>query len=219
MRVILASTSPRRRELLTRLNIAFELADPSYVEQPSPNVSPVDQVKMFAEAKAQSCRDRYRGSLIIGCDTLIALDGDLLGKPKDPGDAANMLQRMSGRQHLIHTGVAVLSLATQQIHSAVETVHVLFKPLTSTDVQTYVTTGEGLGKAGAYAIQGCGADLIEGIEGDYTAAVGLPLRLLARLLDDQGVVIPGDLDTLYERKPYPNWNRFSSSGRSLNQLH
>jgi septum formation protein len=219
MRVILASTSPRRRELLALLNIAFELADPPYVERPSPNILPVDQVKMFAEGKAHSCRDRYRDSLIIGCDTLIALDADLLGKPKDRNDAVTMVQRMSGRQHLIHTGVAVLSTATQQIHSAVETVHVFFKPLTPADVQTYVTTAEGLGKAGAYAIQGRGADLIEGIKGDYTAAVGLPLRLLARLLADQGVVIPVDLDMLYDRKPYPNWDRFPSLRRPLNQLH
>jgi len=103
--------------------------------------------------------------------------------------------------------------------AAVETVHVLFKPLTPADVQAYVTTAEGLGKAGAYAIQGRGADLIEGIKGDYTAAVGLPLRLLARLLADQGVVIPVDLDMLYDRKPYPNWDRFPSLRRPLNQLH
>jgi septum formation protein len=213
MRLILASTSPRRHELLALLNIPFEIVAPTYVERVSPHLSPADQAHLFAEGKAQSCQDLFADSLIIGCDTLIELDSHVLGKPTDRSDATCMLQRLSGQKHLIHTGVAVLSTSTGKLHSAVDSVQVWFKQLSPSDVDTYVGTGESLGKAGAYAIQGRGADLIERIEGDYTAAVGLPLNALARLLEQCGMTAPIDLHELYRQRSYPNWSRFSSASR------
>lgn len=209
MRVILASTSPRRRELLALLHIPFELAEPPYDERITPNLEPIEQVRIFAEGKAYSCRDRFPASAIIGCDTLIALGSEMLGKPRDRDEATDMLQRLSGRNHLIHTGLAVLPTQIGYVRSAVETIKVSFKRLAPSDVEAYVATEEGLGKAGAYAIQGRGAELIERIEGDYPAAVGLPLQLLARLLHEHGIITPVDIDDLYRRKPYPNWDRFS----------
>jgi len=211
MRLILASTSPRRHELLALLHLPFEIVEPAYVERLSPHISPTDQARLFAEGKARSCHDLFENSLIIGCDTLIELDSTVLGKPTDRADAARMLQRLSGQKHLIHTGVAIVSTATGKLESAVESVHVWFKPLSSSDVDTYVATGESLGKAGAYGIQGAGADLIERIEGDYTAAVGLPLNTLAQLLGRFGMIVPIDLNSLYEQKAYPNWSRFTSA--------
>jgi septum formation protein len=218
MRLILASTSPRRHELLTLLNIPFEIVTPTYVERLSPRLSPADQARLFAEGKARSCHDLFADSLIIGCDTLIELDSNVLGKPTDLADAARMLQRLSGQKHLIHTGVAVLPTSTGTLHSAVDSVQVWFRQLSSSDVDTYVSTGESLGKAGAYAIQGGGADLIERIEGDYTAAVGLPLKSLAELFGRVGVIVPVDLNELYQQKSYPNWSRFTSASPAEGRL-
>ena len=214
MRLILASTSPRRHELLALLNIPFEIVAPTYVERVSPHLSPADQARLFAEGKARSCQDLFTDSLIIGCDTLIELDSNVLGKPMDRADAARMLQRLSGQKHLIHTGVAVISTSTGKLQSAVDSVQVWFKQLSPSDVDTYVSTEESLGKAGAYAIQGRGADLIGRIEGDYTAAVGLPLKTLAQLFGRFGMIVPVDLNGLYQQKSYPNWSRFASVSRA-----
>ena len=218
MRLILASTSPRRHELLALLHLPFEIVEPAYVERLNPHLSPAGQARLFAEGKARSCQDLFADSLIIGCDTLIELDSNVLGKPSDRADAARMLQRLGGQKHFIHSGVVVLSTSTGQLHSAVESVQVWFKPLSSSDVDTYVVTGESLGKAGAYGIQGAGAELIERIEGDYTAAVGLPLHTLAQLLGRFGMIVPIDLNSLYEQKAYPNWHRFTSASRAEPRL-
>lgn len=218
MRLILASTSPRRHELLTLLKIPFETVAPTYVERLSPHLSPAEQSRLFAESKARSRQDAFPDSHIIGCDTLIELDSEVLGKPKDAGDAARMLHRLSGRQHLIHTAIAVLSTATGRLESEVESVHVWFKSLSTAEVAAYVATGESLGKAGAYGIQGEGAELIERIEGDYTAAVGLPLKVLAELLKRCDMAIAVDLAALYQQKSYPNWRRFTSASRAEGRL-
>lgn len=218
MRLILASTSPRRHDLLALLQIPFETLAPTYVERLSPGLSPLDQARVFAEGKARSCQGLVTDGLILGCDTLIELESEVLGKPRDDQDAARMLQRLSGQRHRIHTGIALVSSATGRLESAVESVHVWFKRLAPTEVDAYVSTGESLGKAGSYGIQGRGAELIERIEGDYTAAVGLPLKTLARLLKRCGVVIPVDLDDLYQQKSYPNWTRFIAASRAEGRL-
>lgn len=218
MRLILASISPRRRDLLALLNIPFETVAPSYVERVSPHLAPAEQARVFAEGKARSCQDQFTDSIIIGCDTLIEVESEVLGKPRDGRDAACILQRLSGQQHLIHTAIAVVSAPTERLETAVESVHVWFKRLSPTDISTYVATGESLGKAGAYGIQGGGAELIERIEGDYTAAVGLPLKTLAELLARFDVNIPVDLKSLYQQKSYPNWRRFTSGSRAERRL-
>jgi septum formation protein len=209
MRLILASVSPRRRELLALLNIPFETVAPSYVERLSLHLAPADQARVFAEGKARSCQGQFADSVIIGCDTLIELESEVLGQPRDGQEAARMLQRLSGHHHLIHTAIAVVSTSTERLETAVESVHVWFKRLSPTDISMYVATGESFGKAGAYGIQGSGAELIERIEGDYTAAVGLPLKMLTELLGRFEVNIPVDPDCLYQQKSYPNWRRFT----------
>jgi septum formation protein len=140
---------------------------------------------------------------------LIALDAEVLGKPMTREDASRMLQRLSGREHRIYTAVAVCGRTGSAPQIAVEPVRVWVRSLSNEEIEGYVRTGESMGKAGAYAMQGLGGHLIERMEGDYTAAVGLPLRLVATLLQAAGIPIPVSVDQLYQTKPYPNWTKFS----------
>ncbi|WP_447979166.1 Maf family protein [Candidatus Nitrospira bockiana] len=211
MRLILASTSPRRRELLALLGLPFDTLDPRFVEVTRPEVPPRDHAMAFAEGKARSAAEAVsaEAAVIIGCDTLIEIDGAVIGKPVDAAEARRMLRRLSGRRHVVHTGVAVVSTATGACRRGVESVRIRVASLRDDQIERYVASGEPLDKAGAYAIQGAGAELIAGIEGDYTAAVGLPLRLLAALLEAHHVAVPVDVDALYREKPYRNWSRFA----------
>ena len=209
MRLILASSSPRRKELLSLLQIPFEVVEPVVEEQIRPDLPPIDQARLFAESKVRDCEHRFPDSLIIGSDTLIALDREILGKPSTAEDAGRMLRRLRGREHSIHTAVTLAHTGKSACETAVETVRVWFKNLSDAAVDRYVLTGESMGKAGAYAIQGHGGDLIERIEGDYTAAVGLPLRLVSAMLRAHGITLPISIDALYRTRPYPNWARFA----------
>lgn len=209
MRLILASTSPRRHDLLSLLGISFEVADPLIEEQVHPNVDPIEQARMFAEHKAGVCADRFPDRVVIGGDTLIACDEKILGKPATLSQAASMLRMLRGREHQIHTAVAVTCRAATWSQAAVETVRVWLKAVTDDEIDRYLGSGESMGKAGAYAIQGLGADLVARIEGDYTAAVGLPLRRVAKLLQAAGIATPISVDALYRKKGYPNWDRFA----------
>jgi septum formation protein len=139
---------------------------------------------------------------------LIALNGQVMGKPADLVEARSMLQRLRGRTHVIHTAVALWRQSDAVQDAAVETVRVWMRPFGEAELEAYLHTGESLGKAGAYSIQGVGGRFIERIEGDYTAAVGLPLRLVAGLLRKRGLVVPIDVEQLYRDKPYPNWSVF-----------
>ncbi|TAJ08365.1 MAG: septum formation protein Maf [Nitrospirae bacterium] len=208
MALVLASTSPRRKDLLALLRIPFEIAAPHFIEHLRGDLAPEEQARQFADGKAQSCAMRFPDRLILGSDTLIALNGEVLGKPADLVDARSMLQKLSGRRHLIHTAVALRRQADAVQDVAVETVLVWMKAFDEAELEAYLHTGESLGKAGAYSIQGIGGRFIERIEGDYTAAVGLPLRLTADLLRGRGLAVPVDVDELYRSKPYPNWRRF-----------
>lgn len=206
--LVLASTSPRRRDLLTLLQVPFEIAEPSFVERLRPGVSPEAQATQFADGKAASVAGRFPHQLTLGSDTLIAVDGDVLGKPADLAEARTMLRTLRGRTHLIHTAVALRRQADGVRAIGCETVRVWMKAFDEKELDAYLHTGESLGKAGAYSIQGIGGRFIEAIEGDYTAAVGLPLRLTADLLRRQGLVVPIDVVELYRAKPYPNWGTF-----------
>jgi septum formation protein len=208
--LVLASTSPRRRELLSLLGIPFEVDDPDFVETITAGQSPIALARSFALGKAQSCAAKRPGAVVVGSDTLIEVDGAVLGKPADSADARAMLRRLGGRGHLIHTAVAVVCAAAGFSEAGSETVHVRMRPFTDREIDDYVASGECLGKAGAYSIQGAGGQLIEGIAGDFPAAVGLPLRLTAGLLRKLGLVPVVDVEVLYSRKPYSNWARFSS---------
>ncbi len=210
MQLILASTSPRRRELLALLGIPFECYAPAFEEQPLPGLTPVQQVRRFAQEKARSIARQYPEHLVLGSDTVIECDGRMMGKPVDLAEARSMLTTLAGRDHLVHTAVALccVSRCFDQVEVATATVNM--KGDRGERIERYVATGESLGKAGAYSIQGVGGALVESVQGDYLGVVGLPLRLVGKLLAGVGLLVPVDLDALYREKPYPNWTRFTS---------
>jgi septum formation protein len=209
MRLILASTSPRRRELLALLGLTFEVCPPTFVEQPIPGLSPFEQVARFALEKARSVACLWPEDLVLGSDTVIESNGRLLGKPRDLEDARAMLTSLAGQSHFVHTAVALCSRVQGTDVVEVATAIVSMKADVNGAVDRYLATQESMGKAGAYSIQGQGADLIEAIDGDYTTVVGLPLQVSARLLRSVGYPVALDVEELYRRKPYPNWNRFA----------
>lgn len=209
MRVILASTSPRRRALLALLGIAFDVVPPVCEEVRSPELAPRDQAQQFALDKAQSIADRYPADLVLGSDTVIDVDGTLLGKPHDLNQAAIMLRQLQGRDHQVHTGIALIHHKTAVSVAMVETARVRMKPYPDEELRDYLKTKESLGKAGGYSIQGEGARLIEKIEGDYPTVVGLPLRQTANLLAQRGVALPKSVEEIYRLKPYANWKEFA----------
>ena len=182
---------------------------PPFVEEVIPHLPAGRQVAEFARGKALSSAPQYPDALILGSDTLISLDSEVLGKPRDLIDAGAMLRRMSGRTHTIFTAVALVGHTRGFCDVQVATVGVFMKTLDENALAAYLQTGESLGKAGAYSIQGAGGTLIDRIEGDYTAAVGLPVRMVADMLRLRGMPCPVDVDRLYGLKPYPNWARFN----------
>jgi septum formation protein len=208
MQLILASTSPRRRELLGLLQIPFEVCPPTYEEGIPPGGSAAELAVKFASGKAASCSREAPDALVLGSDTLIELGGRVLGKPADCADARAMLLDMAGRSQVIYTAVVLRREREGLEASVVVPVTVWMKNLTVESLEDYLRSGESFGKAGAYSIQGLGGNLVDRIEGDFTAAVGLPLRAVAELLQARGVSVPIDVNTLYRTKPYPNWCRF-----------
>ncbi|NGZ09420.1 MAG: septum formation protein Maf [Nitrospira sp. LK70] len=209
MQLVLASSSPRRRELLALLGLSFEVCPSEFHEQPEVGLSPVEQVRRFAREKARSVALVRPRALVLGCDTVIDLDGQLLGKPVDLVDARAMLARLADRSHHVHTAVALCD-RTRHIESVeVATTEVQMKADLDHAYERYVASEESFGKAGAYAIQGLGGDLVERIIGDYTTVVGLPLKLVTQLLRSVDYPLSVNVEALYRRKPYANWNRFA----------
>lgn len=176
-RVILASQSPRRRELLTLIGIPHEVRPADLDETYFPGEAPRDHALRLARDKAAAIREPE--AVVIGSDTIVVVDGDVLGKPADENDAARMLRRLSGRAHVVITAVAVAWRG--QVASDAEEVAVTFRELPEERIASYVRTGEPMDKAGAYGIQGFGAVNVARVEGDYFAVMGLPLQLLVRL--------------------------------------
>lgn len=209
MSLILASTSPRRRELLALLDIPFQVTSPSFEELLVPGLTATEQVQSFAQGKAQSVARLAPEAIVLGSDTVIELDRHVLGKPADLAEARAMLRRLAGRDHRVLTAVALVCSASAMDVVALSAAIVRMKPFDERMHERYLGTGESLGKAGAYSIQGAGGDLIDSIAGDFPTVVGLPLRLVARLLMQAGVSLPVDLEELYAAKPYANWARFS----------
>lgn len=178
--LILASASPRRRELLAQIGLQFTVITADIDETPLPGEVHTAYTLRLAEAKARAVLMLHPDAIVIGADTTVAVDGELLGKPRDATDAARMLRLLSGRAHQVTTAVALLSsLGTL---TAAETTQVVFSPMREDEIAAYVATGEPMDKAGAYAIQGRAAQWIPRIEGDYSNVVGLPLARLAMLL-------------------------------------
>jgi septum formation protein len=170
--IVLASTSPQRRVILDQLRIPFEAVAPAYDE--TPGGDPVEH----AAGKARSVDGG--GRPVLGVDTIVTCNGDVLGKPRDATDAERMLELLSGRTHEVVSGLCLRTPAWEELHRA--TTRVVFRRLTPRDLGYYLASGEWQTRAGAYAIQGLGASLIDGIEGDYLNVVGLPGALLVRLL-------------------------------------
>jgi len=210
MQLVLASSSPRRRELLALLGLSFVVCPSEFHEHPVPGLSPIEQVTRFALEKARSVSLVKPRALVLGSDTVIDLDGQLLGKPVDLADARIMLARLAGRSHHVHTAVALCDRERNFESVEAATAEVWMKADLEQAYEQYLASKESLGKAGAYAIQGLGGDLVERITGDYTTVVGLPLRLVAQLLRSAGYPLSVNLEDLYRRKPYANWNRFAA---------
>ena len=180
MPVILASQSPRRRELLSQIGIAHDVRPADIDETVWPGEEPAAHAERLACTKAHTLALQHPDALVIGSDTIVVIDGAILGKPADAGEAVAMLERLAGREHTVVTAVAVAHKG--RTLSGVEVVTVCFRPLTRQQIAQYVATGEPMDKAGAYGIQGFGATLIERIHGDYFAVMGLPLGRLVGLI-------------------------------------
>ena len=178
-RLTLASTSPQRRAILEQLGIPFEVVAPTYVEHDPPGLEPADLVRAHAEGKAHSVHEKGRVTLAV--DTTVALGGRVYGKADDAEDATRMLRDLSGRTHMVVSGLCLLGPELDlTVH---EVTAVTFRPLTAQLLTTYLESGEWEGRAGAYAIQGLGGRLVERIDGDYLNVVGLPGALLISLLE------------------------------------
>lgn len=199
-KILLASASPRRRELVSRLGVPFEVFAADCDETVDGSHSPDEYVKILALRKARAAMAKYlerpnlnpsgatvhtsvEPPIIIGSDTVVALDGEILGKPRDRDDAINTLLRLSGRAHRVCTGLAVIDKEREIVTSG--SADVYFTNLTKADCISYADTGEPLDKAGSYGIQGIGGALVERIDGDYYSIVGLPLAQLKKILETE----------------------------------
>lgn len=185
--LVLASSSPRRRTLLRRLGLPFSTAVPDVDERALPGESPRAHVRRLAAAKARAVARTLRAGVVIGSDTVVAVDGEILGKPKGPRDAERMLARLAGRTHEVWSGVAVVRAGGGRPRTKVVRTRVTMKPLDRGTIRRYVETGEPLDKAGAYAIQGRARRFVTSVEGDLTNVVGLPLKALTQLLSSFGI--------------------------------
>ena len=186
MKIVLASQSPRRKELLGRMGLEFVTQASKIDESAFDGLEARELVATLSREKAQWISRQLDGeTLVIGADTVVVRDGAALGKPKDAEDAVAMLLSLSGRDHQVCTGVTVCR--GDRVLTQVEETQVTFRDLTETEVRQYVSTGEPMDKAGAYGIQGLGGLLVEGIRGDYSNVVGLPVCRLGQMLKDFGV--------------------------------
>jgi septum formation protein len=186
--LILASSSPRRKELLENLHLSFAVSSSEVDESFDPALSPDEVVMELAERKAQVVFQKNQDSFVIGSDTVVVADNQIIGKPADEAEAISTLKRLSGRQHEVFTGVAIVSpTGTSKFYERTE---VWFWELTDEDINAYVQSGEPFDKAGAYGIQQLGSMLVKKINGDYFAVVGLPVARTIRELKKAGYSLP-----------------------------
>ena len=183
-KLVLASGSPRRRELLDGLGLIFEVRPVEVDETAQEGEDPATYVERLARVKATA--EARAGEVVLAADTTVVLEGELLGKPTDPEEACTMLRRLAGREHTVVTGVAAYDAAAQRLEAGSARTRVRIAALSEAEIDWYVATGEPLDKAGAYAIQGLGALFVEAVEGNYTNVVGLPLPLTYRLVARSG---------------------------------
>lgn len=187
MELILASASPRRRELMEHIGLTFTVEPAAGPETPPAGLGPGETAAALSRAKAEEIAQKHPGAVIVGADTVVSVDGVLLGKPRDEADADRMLRLLSGRTHSVFTGVTVIKGGT--CLTRFEETAVRFRPLTDREIAAYIATGEPMDKAGAYGYQGLASLFVERIKGDYFNVVGLPLCLLGRMLADLGVIV------------------------------
>ena len=180
LRVILASASPRRRELLRMIGIAHEVMPADIDESYLPGEPPVAHAERLAREKGEAIAAGHPESVVISADTIVVIDDRVLGKPRDTTEATRMLRQLSGRTHTVFTAVAVARRG--RVESGVEAVTVTFRDLSDEDIAEYIATGEPMDKAGAYGIQGYGATIVERIDGDFFAVMGLALGRMIALL-------------------------------------
>ncbi|HLE36306.1 MAG TPA: Maf family protein [Candidatus Acidoferrales bacterium] len=187
MKLILASSSPRRAEVLADAGFTFEVVAARVDESRRAGEQAEAYVRRLAEAKARAVAGGVSPpAIVIAADTVVVMDGEVLGKPASAEDAGRMLRRLSGRTHQVLTGLAVLKIPGGAARVEIETTRVTFAPLTEAEIEAYVASGEPLDKAGAYAIQGRGGRLVARVEGCYFNVVGLPLARLYRILREMG---------------------------------
>lgn len=187
--LVLASASPRRRALLGLLGIPFTIDASGADETPPPGATPETVAESLAVAKARAVAARHPGAFVLGADTVVTVDGLVLGKPRDARDGARLLRLLSGRAHRVLTGVALIA-PDGAARSLVETATVTMRPYTDVAIAAYLATDEPWDKAGAYAVQGAGGALVAAVAGCYTTVVGLPLCRVAALLHDAGFFLP-----------------------------
>ncbi len=184
-RFILASASPRRKEILSNAGFDFEIIVSDADENISEDLTPEKTVEELAKRKALSVWESNKDAVVFGCDTVVAVDGKILGKPTDDEDAFNMLRMLSGKAHTVSTGVCICSAEKLSVFS--NTTRVEFYTLSDETIKSYIATGECRDKAGAYGIQGYGSVLVKEIKGDYFSVMGLPVSESSRVLSEFGI--------------------------------
>lgn len=184
MEIILASASPRRKEILQNTKLKFEIQKSEIEEAVFEEESPESMVVRLAYEKAFDVAQKNREKLVIGADTIVVLGDEVLGKPKDEEEAFDMIQKLSNKTHRVITGISLINLKKGIVVNDYQVSYVTFKDLSEDSIKDYINTNESLDKAGGYGIQGYGALLVEGIQGDYFNIVGLPISKLSDLLKD-----------------------------------
>jgi septum formation protein len=182
MNIVLASGSPRRKEILESLGVTFTVLPSNCDETVDSRTSPADAVSELALRKANAVADQAPNSLVIGSDTVIDLDGRIVGKPQTDEDAAATLRELSGRAHIVRTAVAVVNTETNHSEVGASEARIQFRDLTDSEIQEYIATGEPMDKAGAYAIQGIGRSLVASVEGSQDTVIGFPREVVTQLL-------------------------------------
>jgi septum formation protein len=186
-KIILASSSPRRKELLTKLGLAFEIESSNEEETLIPELPPHELARQISLKKAQAVAHKHKRALIIAADTFGVLRGEIIGKPRTPAEARKILRALSGKTHSVITGFTIMDAETGKTATQSVETKVHFRKLTPAEIDAYIKTGEPLDKAGAYAIQGLGALIVEWIKGDFYNVIGLPLSALSQALKEFGI--------------------------------
>ncbi len=186
-RVVLASSSPRRREILEKLGIAFDVI-PSNADESGVAGSADETVMILAKRKAESVADKLNDSLVIGCDTLVALENDIFGKPESTAQAEEMLSRLSGNTHRVLSGLCLIDTVTGETRVSRDETFVSFRTLSPDEIRAYVLSGEPMDKAGAYAIQGGAGRFVSEVNGSYDNIVGFPSELFLQEVRQMGIL-------------------------------